>query len=151
MLPLMKRLATVLLCACLLDLGARTSTNVPPPVVDLPPLTQESASNFAKITLACVSKEYPNQPAYILNDVEDVQAPSRVHPAFYGCYDWHSSVHGHWMLARVLRLFPSLPEREQIIKALDANLTKGTSRSRPRISNARARRPSSECTGGPGR
>ena len=49
--------------------------------------------------------------------------PTRVHPAFYGCYDWHSSVHGHWMLARLIRLFPSLPERDQIVKALDANLT----------------------------
>ena len=124
MFSLMKRLATVLLGACLLAPGACGSANVPPPVVDLPPLTQESASNFARITLACVSKEYPNSPGYVLNAVEDVQAPSRVHPAFYGCYDWHSSVHGHWMLARLLRLFPSLPEREQIIKALDANLTK---------------------------
>ncbi len=90
---------------------------------ELQTLTAESASNFAQITLKCVQKEYPNQPGLILNAEADVQAPSRAHPAFYGCYDWHSSVHGHWMLARLLRMFPSLPERDRIVKALDANLT----------------------------
>jgi hypothetical protein len=90
---------------------------------ELPKLTIESASNFARITLGCVSKEYPNSPGYVLNAAADVQAPEKVHPAFYGCYDWHSSVHGHWMLARLLRVFPALPERAQIVKALDANLT----------------------------
>ena len=99
------------------------TNNPPKPPGDLPALTQESASNFARITLACVSKEYPNSPGFVLNAAEDVQAPQHVHPAFYGCYDWHSSVHGHWMLARLIRLFPSLPEREPIVKALDANLT----------------------------
>jgi hypothetical protein len=96
---------------------------LPAPPPDLPVLTVGSASNFARITLRCVRKEYPNQPGLILNAVEDVQAPSRVHPAFYGCYDWHSSVHGHWMLARLIRMFPALPERAQIVEALDANLT----------------------------
>ena len=92
-------------------------------VREWPALTIESASNFAGITLACVGKEYPNAPGYVLNADADVQTPNKVHPAFYGCYDWHSSVHGHWMLARLLRLFPALPEREQIVKALDTNLT----------------------------
>src|SRR4030095_12470986 len=90
---------------------------------ELPALTIESASNFARITLTCVSKEYPNSPGYILNGPDDVQAPAKVHPAFYGCYDWHSSVHGHWMLARLLRMFPSLPEAPQIRKALNDNLS----------------------------
>ena len=95
----------------------------PTPPPELPALTRESASNFARITLACVSKEYPNSPQYVLNAEGDVQPPQQVHPAFYGCYDWHSSVHGHWMLARLFRLFPDLPERERIVSALDANLT----------------------------
>ncbi|MGD9902894.1 MAG: DUF2891 domain-containing protein [Vicinamibacterales bacterium] len=89
----------------------------------MPPLTAESASNFATITLRCVAKAYPSQPGYVLNAVEDVRPPDLVHPAFYGCYDWHSSVHGHWMLARLLRLFPSLPEAPAIVAALDRNLT----------------------------
>jgi len=52
-----------------------------------------------------------------------VQSPKVLHPAFYGCYDWHSSVHGHWMLVRLLKTFPDLPEAQQIRKALNANLT----------------------------
>jgi hypothetical protein len=94
----------------------------PTPLPELPALTQESASNFAQITLKCVQKEYPNSPGLVLNAAADVRAPSKVHPAFYGCYDWHSSLHGHWMLARLLRLFPTLPEKDRIVKALDANL-----------------------------
>jgi len=93
------------------------------PVEELPSLTQASASNFAQIALKCVQKTYPNQPGLILNGPEDVLAPAKAHPSFYGCYDWHSSVHGHWMLARVLRMFPSLPEAPQIKKALNENLS----------------------------
>ena len=93
------------------------------PVPELPALTEASASNFAQLTLKCVQKKYPNQPGLILNAPEDVMAPEKAHPAFYGCYDWHSSVHGHWMLARLLRLFPALPEAPQIKKALGENLS----------------------------
>jgi hypothetical protein len=60
-----------------------------------------------------------------MNDSGDVQAPTALHPAFYGCYDWHSSVHGHWMLVRLLRMFPDLPEGKEIRKAISANLTAG--------------------------
>lgn len=93
------------------------------PVPELPALTEASASNFAQLTLKCVQKTYPNQPGLILDRPSDVLPPEKAHPAFYGCYDWHSSVHGHWMLARLLRLFPSLPEGAQIKKALTANLS----------------------------
>src|SRR5262245_41647442 len=117
----MNRLPGLALVACAVHAAACSAAR-PMPAGDLPALTQESASNFARITLACVAKEYPNSPGYVLNAAEDVQAPGKVHPAFYGCYDWHSSVHGHWMLARLLRLFPSLPERGAIVQALDANL-----------------------------
>jgi hypothetical protein len=92
-------------------------------VPELPALSEASASNFAQIALKCVQKTYPNQPGLILNSPADVLAPERAHPAFYGCYDWHSSVHGHWMLARVLRMFPALPEARQITKALGENLS----------------------------
>lgn len=106
-----------------------SSTPAPPPapvrkpVPELPALTEASASNFAQLTLKCVQKKYPNQPGLILNAPQDVLPPEKAHPAFYGCYDWHSSVHGHWMLARLLRLFPSLPEAAQIKKALNDNLS----------------------------
>jgi Protein of unknown function (DUF2891) len=86
-------------------------------------LTTESASNFARLALKCVKKEYPNKPDHQMNDASEVRNPAAFHPAFYGCYDWHSSVHGHWMLVRLLKTFPDLPEAAEIRRALNDNLT----------------------------
>jgi hypothetical protein len=86
-------------------------------------LTESQASHFARLALRCVAREYPNKPEHVLNDAADVQNPKSLHPAFYGCYDWHSSVHGHWMLVRLLRMFPKLPEAGQIRQAIGANLS----------------------------
>jgi hypothetical protein len=86
-------------------------------------MSPEQASAFARLALKGIQKEYPNKPADVLNNDQDVKAPRDVHPAFYGCFDWHSAVHGHWMLVRLLRLFPDLPENRQIRTALAANLT----------------------------
>jgi len=102
------------------------------PPADLPPLTIDSASNFARITLACVTKEYPNSPGYVLNAAEDVKPPQTVHPAFYGCYDWHSSVNSTWMLLRLLKSFPRLDTANLIRQVL-------VSISAPRISPASSR------------
>ena len=85
-------------------------------------LTESQASHFAALALKCISREYPNKPEHVMNDKGDVDNPKKLHPAFYGCFDWHSSVHGHWMLVRLLRTFPNLPEAGQIRKALDSNL-----------------------------
>jgi hypothetical protein len=86
-------------------------------------LTQERASAFARLALAGIGREYPNKPDHVLNDAGDVKSPRALHPAFYGCLDWHSSVHGHWMLVRLLRLFPDLPERAEIRGVLREHLT----------------------------
>jgi hypothetical protein len=86
-------------------------------------LSQAQASHFAQLALKCVSREYPNKPEHVMNNSGDVDNPKSLHPAFYGCYDWHSSVHGHWMLIRLLRTFPSLPEGPEIRKAIGANLS----------------------------
>ena len=86
-------------------------------------LTRAQASHFAQLALKCVTREFPNKPDHVLNDTRDVQSPKAQHPAFYGCFDWHSSVHGHWMLVRLLRSFPDLPEAGDIRNALNANLT----------------------------
>jgi len=85
-------------------------------------LTEKQASHFAALALKCVSREFPNKPEHVINDAADLKNPKLLHPAFYGCYDWHSSVHGHWMLVRLLRTFPGLPEAAQIRQALNANL-----------------------------
>ena len=86
-------------------------------------LTRGQASHFAGLALKCVAKEYPNKLDHTMNDLSEVQSPRSLHPAFYGCLDWHSSVHGHWMLARLLRMFPDVPEASQIRTALNANLS----------------------------
>jgi hypothetical protein len=86
-------------------------------------LTRDQASAFAKLALKGARKEYPNKPGDVLSSSADVKSPKATHPAFYGCFDWHSSVHGHWMLVRVLRQFPDLPEAKEIRAVLTENLT----------------------------
>ncbi len=66
----------------------------------------DAASRFAKLALDCVHKEYPNKIAHVLQSDADVRPPRELTPAFYGCYDWHSAVHGHWLLARLARVYP---------------------------------------------
>ncbi len=86
-------------------------------------LTQAQASRFAQLALKCARREYPNKIEHLINDESQIASPKSLHPAFYGCYDWHSSVHGHWLLAHLLRLYPSLPEAQAIRETLNANLT----------------------------
>ena len=86
-------------------------------------LTQAQASHFASLAMKCIQKEYPNKLDHTNNDKDDVRSPRDLHPAFYGCFDWHSTVHGHWMLVHLLKLFPDLPEAKQIRTALNENLS----------------------------
>jgi hypothetical protein len=69
----------------------------------------KAAERFANLALVCVHKEYPNHISHTLNSDEDAAPPRKLTPAFYGCYDWHSSVHGHWLLVRLVRTFPDAP------------------------------------------
>ena len=64
------------------------------------------AARFAGLALDCVHREYPNKIAHVLDGDGDARPPRELTPAFYGCYDWHSSVHGHWLLVRLARLYP---------------------------------------------
>src|SRR5687768_1763126 len=82
-----------------------------------------AAGRFAALALACVHKEYPNKIAHVLNSPTDVKSPRELTPAFYGCYDWHSSVHGHWLLARLVRAFPTAGFARDAVTALKTNLT----------------------------
>jgi hypothetical protein len=88
-----------------------------------PGVDASAAGRFARLALACVHKEYPNKIAHVLNSEGDVKAPSALTPAFYGCYDWHSSVHGHWLLVRVARLFPDAPFAAGAREAVGRSLT----------------------------
>jgi hypothetical protein len=82
-----------------------------------------AAERFANLALACVHKEYPNKISHSLLSDADVGPPRRLTPAFYGCYDWHSSVHGHWLLARLIRAFPNAPFVPTARDALRQSLT----------------------------
>ncbi len=82
-----------------------------------------TAERFAKLALGCLEREYPNRPARVLEGASDVKTPREVHPSFYGCYDWHSSVQNHWMLARLLRAAPAMPSAGEIRSRLDAHLS----------------------------
>lgn len=86
-------------------------------------LTARDAERFANLALACVHREYPNKISHILNSDADALPPRKLTPAFYGCFDWHSSVHGHWLLIRLLRLFPEATFSRRARAALQKNLT----------------------------
>jgi len=86
-------------------------------------LTEQGASHFAQLALSCIQKEYPNKLGQVLKDENSLKSPKDLHPTFYGCFDWHSSVHGHWMLVRLLKLFPDIPEATKIRAMLKTNLS----------------------------
>src|ERR1700745_346909 len=88
---------------------------------ETPTFDAAAAERFAKLALACVAKEYPNKISHVLNSDNDVAPPRELTPAFYGCYDWHSSVHGHWLLARLMRTFPATDLVERAQHALSQN------------------------------
>jgi hypothetical protein len=82
-----------------------------------------AAERFAHLALACVHKEYPNKISHSLNSDADVGPPRHLTPAFYGCYDWHSSVHGHWLLARLARAFPKAEFAPRAREAMRQSIT----------------------------
>jgi hypothetical protein len=86
-------------------------------------LTPKIASKFAALALAHVTREYPHKLDHVMRGREDVRGPRELHPVFYGSFDWHSCVHGYWLLARLLRRFADLPEAPRIAELLDAQLT----------------------------
>jgi len=86
-------------------------------------LTEAYASAFALVALANVDREHPRKIDHLMVSSDEDLNPRKNHPAFYGSYDWHSAVHMHWALVRVLRLYPMLPENGRIAAALDAHLS----------------------------
>ena len=86
-------------------------------------LDRTAAAKFAQLALDCVHREYPNKIAHLMNSDGDAKPPRKLTPAFYGCFDWHSSVHGHWLLARVARAFPEEPFSAKAKTALAKSLT----------------------------
>ncbi|MCP3705889.1 DUF2891 domain-containing protein [Paraburkholderia sp. CNPSo 3274] len=86
-------------------------------------LTDAHASKFASLALAHLTREYPNKLTHSLDGPQDVQGPRALHPVFYGSYDWHSCVHGYWLVLHLLERFPDLPEGPQIVAVVDEHFT----------------------------
>lgn len=86
-------------------------------------ISLQQALRLSKLPLKCLQKEYPNKLGQVLNSADELKSPKTLHPTFYGCFDWHSSVHGHWLLVRLLKEFPHLENRDEIRKALNQQIT----------------------------
>jgi hypothetical protein len=96
---------------------------IAPAAPSAPTVDPTLAARFARLALLCVHQEYPNKIAHVMNGDADARPPRELSPAFYGCYDWHSSVHGHWLLARVARRLPDEPFAADARAALAKSLT----------------------------
>jgi len=115
----MKYLGCAFLCFMLLTAcnGKKTdspliqnnTTEFSAPILDI-----AQANNLAELPLACVGVEYPNKLGQTLGGDEDLKSPSELHPTFYGCFDWHSAVHGHWSLVSLMRQFPDLERKDDV-------------------------------------
>jgi hypothetical protein len=87
-------------------------------------LTPQLAGKFARLALSHVTREFPNKLDHVINDAADLKSPRQLHPVFFGSFDWHSCVHGYWLLATIQRLFPDLDECRQAERLFDSQLTK---------------------------
>jgi len=88
-----------------------------------PGLDEAAAARFAQLALTCLHQEYPNKISHVMQSDADARPPRSLTPAFYGCYDWHSAVHGHWLLVRLVRRFPEAPFAKDARAALAVSLT----------------------------
>jgi hypothetical protein len=124
--PLLKILGIIFLVFAL-PMGCRDQQNTTPqeaPTTALPELTFNEANRLVRLPLECLQTEYPNKLNQSLHDSTHLGGPKQLHPAFYGCYDWHSSVHGHWSLVSLLKQFPSLNQASTIRNKLVENISK---------------------------
>lgn len=96
---------------------------VNPAIAEESALDEASIESFAGLALACVHQEYPNKIGHVMNSDDDLDPPRKLTPSFYGCFDWHSSVHGHWLLTRLTKLYPDADFASSARAALDESFT----------------------------
>ncbi|MBN1132042.1 MAG: DUF2891 domain-containing protein [Bacteroidales bacterium] len=101
----------------------RCKSPVPPETGRTEMITFKEASSLATPALQCIQKPYPYKPGHVLTSDSSLIPHRELHPAFFGCFDWHSSVHGHWTLVKLLKMFPDLPEENEIRDKLSQNIT----------------------------
>ena len=126
--------AFILLCSLLLLLNSCNQKMQPENVEDKVEKTDkeevrhvilnlEQANKLATLPVSCIQVEYPNKLNQIIGSGDDLKSPKELHPAFYGCFDWHSSVHGHWSLVYLLKQFPDLNNASAIKESLLKNIS----------------------------
>ncbi len=125
------KIALVLLVLCFncndknkTHVGAPEVVSKPLEIVEVPQLNLEEANRLATLPIHCINTEYPNKLGQTLGNDDDLKSPQELHPAFYGCFDWHSAVHGHWSLVKLLKEFPELNNRDEVIQKLLVNISK---------------------------
>ena len=101
--------------------NANAVNNVPNK--EIATLTIGQANHLVKLPLKCMQQEFPNKLGQTLGNKGEMGTPKELHPAFYGCFDWHSAVHGHWMLVKLLKMFPGLEGREEVVDKLLGNMS----------------------------
>ena len=111
-------------------------------------LSETDATRFVNLALAGLNREFPNKPGHVLRSSADARSPSEVTPVFFGHFDWHSSVHGHWTLVRLLRLFPEADWNAKVRAALAQKFDPTDLKKKPPTSVITP--PSSACMAGPG-
>src|SRR5271170_2154097 len=111
-------LSSLLFAAC-----AATAAEPIIPEATPAPLDAVATARFAALALKCLHEEYPNHLSHTLASDADARPPRELTPAFYGCFDWHSDVHGHWLLVRLLRLLPDAPFAAQARAELKRSFT----------------------------
>ncbi len=87
------------------------------------PLDEDQVTAFVRMALANIRREFPNKPSNVMATAADIRSPSAMHPVFYGCFDWHSAVHGHWMLVRLLKLYPDAEIMQTVRRVLNEQFT----------------------------
>lgn len=120
-------LTAVSLTALLLTSGCKPvdleKADAQAPIAIPDPRPGSVTDRFATFALSCAHQEYPNKISHVLDSASDVAAPSALYPAFYGCFDWHSAVHGHWLMVRILKTDPDSPMADAILATLDRSFT----------------------------
>ena len=126
----MKKQITILLAALILSCNTskeekkEVQQGEPIKNAKVPELNLEQANTLAELPLHCINTEYPNKLSQTLGGDDDLKSPTTLHPAFYGCFDWHSAVHGHWSLVSLLKSFPNIDNAEAIKQKLLQNISK---------------------------
>ena len=122
----------ILVLSCNSSREKEVAPNNPEPVatlnesskVDIPILDLDAANILSQLPLNCMETEYPNKLNQVIGHSSDLKSPKALHPAFYGCFDWHSAVHGHWSLVSLLKQFPDLKDADVIKQKLLHNMSK---------------------------